>query len=480
MSVGARSHTAFFRPFKLIGLGFWQAWWMCAMCSPAVLPLDAAIVGLDARFAIQIATDVGYLAIIVASLSGKISNLRAMHGALPFAAGSFSLGTFMLMLAPYLTDASLCLVVNASACVCVLFGNALLLLLWGELWSTLATGRVGRHLYLSYLFAFVLFFLAHLLPHPLDGLLVCTFPLASALIYATCMHEPRRTSNRRPIPLKSLPIASFLGMTVLVSIIYGASQHGIPSAYGFGEAVSLNPASMLVAGTCLAAFVLNLVITNPESEALQLFRNVIPVMAAGLALTLLLPPDYAFAGNGLIILGIYSLDMLLMLVSTDVSFRTGIPVAQTFGVAILSSRIGTLLGTSATIALAASGLWNASVLRSSLIVSLFLLVIAGMLIFNQADLEKVYRWMPGQDDRPFEEQLAKMLDRKCADVADAYGLTAREREVLVLLAHGRTVPEVCEELSIARGTAKHHVSNIYRKVGVYDRRSLLDVVGTIG
>ncbi|MDU6011505.1 MAG: LuxR C-terminal-related transcriptional regulator [Slackia sp.] len=49
-----------------------------------------------------------------------------------------------------------------------------------------------------------------------------------------------------------------------------------------------------------------------------------------------------------------------------------------------------------------------------------------------------------------------------------------------LLAHGRTVPEVCEELSIARGTAKHHVSNIYRKVGVYDRRSLLDVVGTIG
>ena len=300
MSVGARSHTAFFRPFKLIGLGFWQAWWMCAMCSPAVLPLDAAIVGLDARFAIQIATDVGYLAIIVASLSGKISNLRAMHGALPFAAGSFSLGTFMLMLAPYLTDASLSIVANVSACVCILFGNALLLLLWGELWSTLATGRVGRHLYLSYLFAFVLFFLAHLLPHPLDGLLVCTFPLASALIYATCMHEPRRTSNRRPIPLKSLPIASFLGMTVLVSIIYGASQHGIPSAYGFGEAVSLNPASMLVAGTCLAAFVLNLVITNPESEALQLFRNVIPVMAAGLALTLLLPPDYAFAGNGLI------------------------------------------------------------------------------------------------------------------------------------------------------------------------------------
>ena len=43
-------------------------------------------------------------------------------------------------------------------------GNALLLIMWGELWSALATGRVGRHLYVSYTFAFVLFFVAYALP----------------------------------------------------------------------------------------------------------------------------------------------------------------------------------------------------------------------------------------------------------------------------------------------------------------------------
>ena len=48
--------------------------------------------------------------------------------------------------------------------------------------------------------------------------------------------------------------------------------------------------------------------------------------------------------------------------------------------------------------------------------------------------------------------------------------------LIVLLARGRTVPYISDELSIAQGTAKHHVSNIYRKVGVFDRQGLLDAI----
>jgi DNA-binding NarL/FixJ family response regulator len=55
-------------------------------------------------------------------------------------------------------------------------------------------------------------------------------------------------------------------------------------------------------------------------------------------------------------------------------------------------------------------------------------------------------------------------------------------EVLQLLACGRSVPYICEELTIAQGTVKHHVSSIYRKIGVYDRQSLHDVIeqGSVG
>jgi len=49
------------------------------------------------------------------------------------------------------------------------------------------------------------------------------------------------------------------------------------------------------------------------------------------------------------------------------------------------------------------------------------------------------------------------------------GLTAREIEVLRLVAKGRTNLEIAEELQITRGTAKWFVSSILSKLGVDDR-----------
>jgi DNA-binding NarL/FixJ family response regulator len=48
-------------------------------------------------------------------------------------------------------------------------------------------------------------------------------------------------------------------------------------------------------------------------------------------------------------------------------------------------------------------------------------------------------------------------------------LTTREREVLALLAHGRTNDEIAGELVISRGTAKTHVARVLAKLGLRDR-----------
>ena len=50
-----------------------------------------------------------------------------------------------------------------------------------------------------------------------------------------------------------------------------------------------------------------------------------------------------------------------------------------------------------------------------------------------------------------------------------YGLTAREREVLLLLAAGHTNPGIATELFISPKTASVHVSNILAKLGVSSR-----------
>jgi predicted ATPase/DNA-binding NarL/FixJ family response regulator len=52
---------------------------------------------------------------------------------------------------------------------------------------------------------------------------------------------------------------------------------------------------------------------------------------------------------------------------------------------------------------------------------------------------------------------------------EAFGLTQREREVLDLLADGRSNQQIAEELFITRKTASVHVSNILGKLGVASR-----------
>ena len=68
------------------------------------------------------------------------------------------------------------------------------------------------------------------------------------------------------------------------------------------------------------------------------------------------------------------------------------------------------------------------------------------------------------------------IDRRCDALADAYGLTPREREVLGLLARGRTGVFIQGELVISYNTVKAHIKHIYQKMGVHTHQELIDLV----
>jgi two-component system nitrate/nitrite response regulator NarL len=48
-------------------------------------------------------------------------------------------------------------------------------------------------------------------------------------------------------------------------------------------------------------------------------------------------------------------------------------------------------------------------------------------------------------------------------------LTQREREILVLMADGRTAPEIAGELQLSPATVRTHVFHLYEKLGVAER-----------
>ncbi|HZR93491.1 MAG TPA: response regulator transcription factor [Gaiellaceae bacterium] len=53
--------------------------------------------------------------------------------------------------------------------------------------------------------------------------------------------------------------------------------------------------------------------------------------------------------------------------------------------------------------------------------------------------------------------------------SDAPALTVREREILVLIASGHSLPEIAKQLHLGLTTVKTHVQHLYEKLGVSDR-----------
>ena len=66
--------------------------------------------------------------------------------------------------------------------------------------------------------------------------------------------------------------------------------------------------------------------------------------------------------------------------------------------------------------------------------------------------------------------------RLFSQVADEFGLSAREREVFTMLAQGHTSAFIAESAGITPGTAKAHVAHIYQKLGVHSKDEMLELV----
>jgi DNA-binding NarL/FixJ family response regulator len=70
--------------------------------------------------------------------------------------------------------------------------------------------------------------------------------------------------------------------------------------------------------------------------------------------------------------------------------------------------------------------------------------------------------------------------REDSAAGGAMGLSERERDVLVLMAEGRTNPEIGEALHLSRHTVKEHSSAVYRKLGVRNRTEAVQRAQRLG
>ena len=85
----------------------------------------------------------------------------------------------------------------------------------------------------------------------------------------------------------------------------------------------------------------------------------------------------------------------------------------------------------------------------------------------------------GEPEIPVESNgtaLTHLLENRCSYLAQRNKLSKREEQVMVLLAKGRTRPFIQEALVLSEGTAKTHISHVYKKLAVTSHQELLDLV----
>lgn len=461
------SHTY----FHLIGFSFWQAWWLLAMNTSAIIPQQPHMAPLaNPIFAITVFTTVGYLVVALVGMKfGAFSTHRRSYVAAALCA---ALGSIGLSLFPMIGAGAVSSGLFYVSSLAFALGNALLLIMWGELWSTWASGRVGTCLIASYTFAFVLYLLICALPGLAASVISCLLPVASVVALYQARHEERRLASQVEYLAESLSAWKVIVAAGAIGLIHGFVQCALKVAH-FDE--SLLHLSQVASALVLVAILIYLLAKQPATASLTFYKPIVPLYIAGLVLLVILPFQWMFVGNGLALSAVFCVDMLVMLVSTDFAFRARKPVAVCFGFTLLAMRTGTTCALALVGVLELTGTFSVEILTNALLVCCIAIAFIGSFVFTSADLSKLYRAKPTSN---VGADAAEHVDA----VAQACGLTPRETEVLSLLAAGRSVPYIASDLCIAESTVKHHTSSIYRKIGVSDRQSLIDVImqGAVG
>lgn len=107
----------------------------------------------------------------------------------------------------------------------------------------------------------------------------------------------------------------------------------------------------------------------------------------------------------------------------------------------------------------------------------FVIVAAALLLSSTQNVRSGWGFVRPGDP---EESEADNVRLSCEMIAEDYGLTAREAEILHLLAEGKARQAIADGLFVSQNTVKTHVRSIYGKLNVHSREELSALIEARG
>lgn len=333
------------------------------------------------------------------------------------------------------------------------FSYAWVFLLWAELLGALPTNYVA----IGYIIAIATYFATSVFSHYIDAAFYRGIAIALPLCTLALLMLSYAWVGRDRMPQRGVAATSFpwqmLPFIVLFAMVFDLSGGFVP--YNTVD-VSVRM-GRLVPVLVLLGFLL---FQRARFDFSKFYGFVVALMAIGV-FTAFFANSEAFVPTVLTQAGAESYSLLLFVVMGSYAFRLRASAAWFYGV-VASFNLFVCFAVDKLHAFVPSLFTSPLVLGALYCVALVVLAV----LFNRSSV--IYAIQP----QPADQRASRISAAVKAMGRDAK-LSAQESAVLRYALEGASTAHIAEELFIAPGTVRVHMSNIYRKVGVHTREELL-------
>ncbi len=300
-----------------------------------------------------------------------------------------------------------------------------------------------------------------------------SIPLAVAMSASGFCPELRRISAApAPRDLAVTAPASYLslGSRVFASLFVFALAGGFLLRFSQVEGTANNTLATVVALLVAWAYCL---ISKSSRRMDSLVLACVLLIAVGF---LLVPVQSAVPlATGTIAVGNAVYNLVADLMVFTLASRNGLASLVVVGWSKVWATLGTVVGANVGAVVKAGAFGDGGLVASALVAAMLLaFALFGLRDFSFDDT--IAGIEPAQVPDPLPEKQAADIDLNCARLAREGNLTAREAQVLSMLARGRNNSYIQEELTLTRNTVKSYIKHIYAKLDVHSQQELIDRV----
>lgn len=375
-------------------------------------------------------------------------------------------------------------------------GTAFVCLRVGFVTSELNGARAAMMVGSTALVANLLFFMCKALPPVLSLWVISALPfLAAAVSYCSATDGVHGPEADDLIDVESLPKGYFVRLLCVVfvfalaaGIVKGLAALAVPDGMVLGVSQSVLEvfASFIIVALFLVGASIALAFGNVDISKLY-----IPVCFATAAGMLICPIFGHFVPlQGIVINVLYNVFILMVwCLLIELAGRTTLGPVRVFGFGRGASAVATTVGWAAAYAAQQYVRDEGTAYTVFFLVMAFCLLGAMTLVLNERTLSEalvktveietgVHIVDSGSSGNASaaDSSAVDPWTAACRAIADECGFTAREAEVFALLARGRSISYIADELVIAPNTVKGYTKNLYAKADIHSRQELIDLI----